>query len=83
MIVSMSPGIAGVCPSLNGIGIMASKREGSKDTIESETGDAFEQVSMSLPIYEDTKLFIDNGIKTKWQDINDTFSGTFEEDRED
>ena len=38
---------------------------------------------MSLPIYEDTKLFIDKDIKMKWQDINDTFLGTFEENMED
>lgn len=38
---------------------------------------------MSLPIYEDTKLFIDKEIKIKWQDINDIFPGTFEENLED
>jgi len=62
---------------------MASKREGLKDTVESATRDVVEKVSMSLPIYEDTKLFIDKDIKMKWKDINDTFLGTFEEDLED
>ena len=79
----MSPGIAGVCLSLSSIVTMASKRVGSKDTVGSETGDAAEHVSMGLPIYEDTKLVIDKDIKMKWKEINDTFSGTFEEDLED
>lgn len=38
---------------------------------------------MSLPIYEDTKLFIDKEINMKWQDMNGTFLGTFEENLED
>ena len=38
---------------------------------------------MSLPIYEGTKLIVDKDIKLKWQDINDSFLGTFEEDLED
>lgn len=46
----MSLGIVGVCPSLSTSGSMASKREKSKDTVESETGYAIEQVFMSLPI---------------------------------
>jgi len=62
---------------------MASKREGSNDTVESTTRDVVEQVYMSLPIYEDTNFFIDKEIKIKWQDINDIFSGTFEENMED
>lgn len=45
---------------------MASKRVESKDIVESATGDEIEQVSMSLPIYEETKLFIDKDIKMKW-----------------
>ena len=52
---------------------MASKRAASKDTVGSETRDAVEQVSMGLPVYEDTKLVIDRNIKMKWKDINDTF----------
>jgi len=79
----MSPGIAGVHPSLNSTGTVASKRAGLKDTIGSATGETVEQVSMSFPVYEDTKLFIERDIMMKWQEINDTFSGTFEEDLED
>ena len=77
----MSPGITGVRISLSSTSTMASKREGSKET--SATGDAIEQVSMSLPFYEDTKLFIDRDIKMKGKDINDTLLGTFEEHLED
>jgi len=66
----MSPGIVGFRPSLSHTCTMASKRAGSKDTFGSETGDAVEQVSMGVPIYEDTKLVIDRDIKMKWQDIN-------------
>lgn len=62
------------------IGTMASKIGGSKDTNECATGDGVEQVSMSLHIYEDTNFFIETNINMKWKDINDTFSGTFEED---
>ena len=38
---------------------------------------------MGFPVYEDTKFLIDGDIKLKWEDINDIFSGTFEEDLED
>ena len=62
---------------------MASKTAGWKDTIESTIGDVVEQVSMSLHIYEDTNFFIDKKIKITRQDINDIFSGTFEENLED
>lgn len=61
---------------------MASKRVGSKGTIESTSWDVVKQVYMNLPIYEDTKLFIDKEIKIKWQDINDIISDTFEENLE-
>lgn len=83
MSFTKSPGIASVHLSLISIGTMASKRARSKDIIGSETGDAVEQVSMGLPIYKDTKFLIDRDINMKWQGINDTFSGTFEEDLED
>lgn len=83
MNVAMSPSIAGVHPSLSRLGSMASKRAGSKDTNESAIGHAVEQVSMCLSIYEETKLIVDKEIKLKWQDINDTFSGTFGEDLEE
>jgi len=66
MSVALSPSITGVRQSLSSIGTMVSKRAGLKDTVESVTGDVVEQVSMSLPIYEDTKLFIDKEIKMKW-----------------
>ena len=82
MNVNMSPGTVGVHLSLSSLGSMVSKRTGSKDTYEITTRDGVEQVSMSFPIYEDTKLLIDKDIKLKWQDINDTFSGTFEENLE-
>jgi len=38
---------------------------------------------MILPIYEDTKLLIDKEIKIKWQDINNIFLGTFDENLEE
>lgn len=80
MHVVISPGIVGVRPSLSSSGSMASKTTGSKDTKESTTRDVVEQVSISFPIYEDTKLLVDKYIKMKWQDINDEFSGTFGKD---
>ena len=83
MSISLSIDITGVHHPLNSIGIMASKRAGSKHTIESAIRDVVEQVSMSLPIYEDTKLFIEKEINIKWKDINDIFSSTFEENLED
>lgn len=61
----MYPDIACVCQSLSSTGKMASKRAGSKDTVGSATGDAIEKVSMSLLIYKDTKMFIDNDLKMK------------------
>ena len=62
---------------------MASKREGSKETIESTTGYVFEKVYMSFLIYEDTTLFIDKEINIKWKDVNDIFLGIFEDNLED
>lgn len=66
MCVFMYPGIIGVRLPLSTMGTMASQGEGSKDTVESAIGDADERVSMSLPIYEDTNLFINNDRKIKW-----------------
>lgn len=83
MNVGMSLGIESVRLSLINSGSMPPKREGLKDTDGSTTGDAIEQVSMSLLIYEDTKLLVDKDVKLKWQDINDTFLGTFGQDPED
>lgn len=61
------------------IGIMASKRAGSKYTVESSNRDMVEQGSMSFPVYTDTHMFIDKDIKITWKDINNTFSSNFEE----
>jgi len=83
MHVIMSLDITGVCPSLNSSISMASKRAGSKDTDKSEIGEAVERMSMSLPIYEDTKMIVEKYIKMKWQEVNDAFSGTFGEYLED
>jgi len=46
---------------------MAFRRADSKDIIESSTRVAAKQVSMSLPTYEDIKLFIDKDIKIIWK----------------
>lgn len=62
---------------------MASRREGSKDTIISAIGVVVEWVSASLPIYEDTKLVLNKNIKLKWQEVNNAFAGTFGKDLKD
>lgn len=62
---------------------MASKRTWSKDTDGVIVGAIVEQVSSTLPIYEDTKLYLDKDIKQKWQEVNETCAGTFGEDVED
>lgn len=56
---------------------MTSKRRGSQDTDGNAAGAIVEKVSSTLPIYEDTKLYLDNVIKLKWQEVNERFSGTF------
>ena len=61
---------------------MASKRAGSKDINGSATGASVERVSISLSIYENTKLIVDKDLKLKWQEVNDAFAGTFGEDLE-
>lgn len=66
----LSLSIIGVEKFLSVIGNMASKRAGSKDTVERNIGDVVDEVSMSLPVYEDTHMFIDKYIKITWQDIN-------------
>lgn len=58
---------------------MASKRVGSQDTGGNVVGAIVEQVPSSLPIYEDTKMFLDKDIKMKWKEVNEAFVGTFEE----
>lgn len=65
MHVALSQDISGVHLPLSSIRSMASKRARSKDTDRSATGAAVEQVSACLPIYEDTKLFLDKDIKLK------------------
>ena len=83
MSVDLSPGIRGVHQSLISTCTMASKRAGSKVTIKSVTRDVVKQVSMRLLIYEDMKMFIDKEIKMKWQEINEIFSCTFDDNMED
>lgn len=82
MTIALSLGIISVHHTLSSTSTMASKRTGLKDTIDSTTGDVVDQVSMSFPIYKDTKLFIDNEIKITWQNINNIFSGTFKNNLE-
>jgi len=36
-----------------------------------------------MPIYQDTKLYLDKDIKLKWQEVNEKFAGTYGEDLED
>jgi len=62
---------------------MASMISWSQDTDENATGAAVEWVSSSLRVYEDTKFFLDKGIKLKWQEVNESFPGTFEEGLKD
>ena len=59
----MSPSIKSVHLHLNSIGFHENR---VKDTIESATRDAFDQVFMNFPIYEHIKLFMDKDIKMKW-----------------
>lgn len=63
--VALSPDLASVRPPLFSSRPMASKRAGSKDIDGSATGAEIERVSTSLPIYDDTKLFLDKDIKVK------------------
>ena len=62
---------------------MASRRKRSQDTDGNAAGAAAEQVSSSLSIYEDTKLYLDKDIKLKWKEVNETFADTFGEDLKD
>ena len=62
---------------------MVSKRTRSQDTDGVMVGTTVEQVSSSIPIYEDTKLYLDKDIKLKWQEVNEAFIGTFWEDLKD
>ena len=80
---SLSLGKTGVAQIFKSIGNMASKRAGSKDTIESSTGDVVQQVSMRFPVYIDTHFFIKNDLKIAWEEINTIFVGNFVENLED
>ena len=62
----MSISIEGVHLPLKSTTTMAFRRSESKDTVESTMGFAAKQVSMSLPTYEDIKLFVDKDIKIIW-----------------
>lgn len=59
---------------------MTSKRKGFEDIYGIVAGAAANQVSSGLLIYNDTKLYLDNNIKLKWKEVNETFTGTFGED---
>ena len=63
---TLSPGTLFADESLSSKGIMVSKRVGSKDTIERNTGDVVEQVPINLPIYADTQVFIEKEMKITW-----------------
>jgi len=63
MHVAMSLDIADVHLSLNSSGSTVFKRAGSKDIDRSETRAVVERLSMSLPIYKDTKLIVEKYIK--------------------
>ena len=76
---ALSPDTSVVEKSLNITCIMVSKRVGSKDIVESNIGDVVEHVPMNLPIYADTKLFIENDMKITWQEIKDIFAYNFKE----
>jgi len=67
MSVSMSRGITGVHLPLNSTITMAFRRAESKDIVESPTGFAAKQVSMSLPTYEDIKIVHRQGCQDNMQ----------------
>jgi len=67
MSVVMFPSIIDVPLSLNNTSTIAFRRAESKDTVESTMGVAAKKVFMSLPSYENIKLFIDKDIKMIWQ----------------
>lgn len=62
---------------------MAPKGTGWQDIDGNATGVVIEQVSSSLSIYEDTKLYLDKDIKLKLREVSETFVGTFWEHLED
>lgn len=62
---------------------MVSKRVSWKDTVESSTGEAIEQVLVNFLVYAYTQMFIEKDMKLKWDDIKDIFVEDFKEDLED
>lgn len=68
--------------SLNIMGIMVSKRDGSKDIVERSTRYVADKVPIHLPIYVDTQLFVENDMKITWQEIKEIFAVGFKEDLE-
>lgn len=63
---SLSSGTTNVENIFSSKGNMASKRDASKNTIERSTRDVVEHVSMNLPIYADTKFFIEKDMNITW-----------------
>lgn len=61
---------------------MVSKRVGSKDTLERNTGDVVKQVPMNFPINANTQLFVEKNMRNTRQEIKDIFTGRFKEDLE-
>lgn len=56
--------------------LMDSKRIGSQGTDGVACRVDIEKVSSSVLIYRDTKLYLDEDIKIKWQEVNKTFTDT-------
>lgn len=62
---------------------MASKRDASKETTKRSIGEAFEKISVDLPMNVDSQLFIEKGTTLTWKHIKDIFAKYFEVDPED
>jgi len=80
---TLFPGATVVEQRLKSTSNMASKRARPKDTVERSIRDVVEHVSMNLPVYVDTQLFIEKDMKLTCQGIKDIFSCSFKEDLED
>lgn len=83
MHVALCLDLAGFRLALSILGLMSSKRTESKEIDGSAIGVVVERLSTRLQIYEDTNLILDKDIKMKWQEVNDTFVGTFREELKD
>lgn len=68
---TLSLGTSVIEHSLSCIAIMVSKKDGSNNIVESNTGDMVEQVPMNLPIYAYTQLFAEKDMKITWQETKD------------